>query len=106
MPTPLRALSPLLVAGLMVGLPGGCGGAPCARMCEAAEARVEGCLDAQGQTWDDLGFAGVTDFRDFCAAWVEEARALDTTDACPDMETTFRDGTCAEWPAAFLGSAP
>ena len=102
MVAPLRALRLLLVAGPLAG----CGEAPCARMCEAAEARVEGCLDAQGQTWDDLGFEGVTDFRDFCAAWVEEARALDAVDTCDAMEATFRDETCADWPAAFLGTRP
>jgi hypothetical protein len=92
-----RALLLPAVAGLLAG----CADPPCARMCEAAEARVAGCLDAQGQTWDDLGFAGVTDFRDFCAAWVEEARALDADDRCDTMRATFEDGTCADWPAAF-----
>lgn len=81
----------------------GCGDDACEAMCDAAEARVAACLEDDGRTWSDLGWSDVTDFRDFCATWVEEARAVEQEDTCPEMTSTFEEGTCSAWPSAFAG---
>ncbi len=90
--------------GLLAVTLAGCGEDACEAMCDAAEARVASCLEGEGRTWRDLGWSDVTDFRDFCATWTEEARALDQQDACPAMTTTFEEGDCVAWPSAFTES--
>lgn len=104
LPTWASCFARALGLGLLTAALAGCGDDACEAMCDAAEARVTTCLESEDRDWVDLGWSDVTDFRDFCATWAEEARALDQQDACPTMTTTFEEGDCAAWPLAFAGS--
>lgn len=70
----------------------------CDAMCDAAKDRFEACLEEAGLEWgSSVGYEDPVDYANWCQTWAWEARQLGEADQCAAMETTFRDGTCAEY---------
>jgi hypothetical protein len=77
-----------------------CSEDPCVAMCVAAQARYEVCMEERGLTYG-MTYADAADYQNACDTWVWEQRQLGEEPACVDMTTTFDEGTCEEYDAAW-----
>lgn len=72
----------------------------CDAMCDAALARYEVCMEERGLEWG-MSYADAADYRDGCETWVWEMETLGEPPRCEVMTTTFRDGDCDAYTAAW-----
>ena len=80
-----------------------CGGDPCRQLCVSTAARLDGCLDEWGVTWEELDASSRSNWRSGCQAEWEDVRAdlearelSPAEDQCTDADEDLAALTDAE----------
>jgi hypothetical protein len=69
-------------------------------MCDRARVRYESCMEERGMSYG-MAYEDARDFDNACTTWTWEQGVLGEAPDCAAMSSTFENGTCEDYDAAW-----